>query len=383
MVTITGWLAKAGIFRNEGPKSPWGSGGSGRGDGGSGGNDGGGGPRNPWAFPPEGRRSRPGAASTLDEILKRARSGGGPGIPGLPGGMGMWWLIGGVLVLLWVVLTSFWQIGPQQRGVVTTLGRYTGTLDPGWQVTLPAPFQSVKKIDVSAMRTEDFPKGSGENLMLTGDKNIVDLAYSVRWNVKSPSDYVFQINDPDATVAAVAESAMRAVVATATLNDTIGAGRTGIESRVRDLMQQILDEYEAGVSVQGIAIKNASAPQAVDEDFKKVSAAQQQAAASINQANAYYQQVIAGAQGSAAEFDKIYEQYKLAPDVTRRRMYYETMEQVLAKTKKTIVDAPGVTPFLPLAEAARRSAAQSDGSIQVQAPSPAPQQPQQGQGGSR
>jgi membrane protease subunit HflK len=184
--------------------------------------------------------------------------------------------------------------------------------------------------------------------MLTGDQNIVDLAYSVRWDIRSAVDYKFQIARPEDTVRATAESAMRAVVATTTLNQAIGQGRAAIEGQVQAAIQQILDQYHSGIRIQGVAIQKAAAPQAVDEDFKQVTAAQQEAQANKNNANAYAQQVLAAAQGEAAEFDKIYEQYKAAPEVTRRRIYYETMEQILSRTNKTIVEAPGVTPYLPL-----------------------------------
>ncbi|MGK6353726.1 protease modulator HflK [Sphingomonas sp. DT-207] len=348
MAKLIRWLAGAGIFHNEAPKSPWGSGGSGGQGGGSGDGGNGGGPRNPWSFPPEGRRPRGSTSSTLDELLKRARSGGGGGIPGFPSGGRMWLMVVGALLAVWILYTSTHSIGPRERGVVTTLGKYSRTLNPGsFQFTLPAPIQLVDVVDVANIRTENFP-ASGENLMLTGGQNIVDLAYSVRWDISSAVDYKFQIARPEDTVRATAESAMRAVVATTPLNEAIGEGRARIEGQVQTLMQQILDEYRSGIRIQGVAIQKATAPQAVDEDFKQVTAAQQEAQANKNNANAYAQQVIAAAQGEAAEFDKIYEQYKLAPEVTRRRMYYETMEQILARTDKTVVEAPGVTPYLPL-----------------------------------
>lgn len=349
MVNLSGWRGLAGIFKNEAPKSPWGGGGGSGGDGGGGsgnGGGGGGGPRNPWSFPPDGKRPRPGATS-LDELLRRARGGGGPGVPGLPNGSRLWMLVIGALLLVWVLYTSIHPIGPRERGVVTTLGSYSSTLTPGVRLTLPAPLQLVDVVDVANIRSEAFPQ-SGENLMLTGDQNIVDLAYSVRWDIASAVDYKFQIAKPEDTVRATAESAMRAVIATTTLNEAIGQGRSRIEGEVQTKIQEILDQYHSGIRIQGVAIQKAAAPQAVDEDFKQVTAAQQEAQANKNNANAYAQQVLAQAQGEAAEFDKIYEQYKLAPEVTRRRMYYETMEQVLSRTNKTIVEAPGVSPFLPL-----------------------------------
>ena len=128
----------------------------------------------------------------------------------------------------------------------------------------------------------------------------------------------------------------------------MGDKRGRIEAQVAENMQRILDGYRSGVQIQGIAIKQADPPDAVNDAFKQVTAAQQDAQSYINQANAYALQLTAKAQGEATAFDKVYEQYKLAPDVTRRRMYYETMEQVLSKVDKTIIEAPGVTPYLPL-----------------------------------
>ncbi|MBN2972681.1 FtsH protease activity modulator HflK [Roseomonas aeriglobus] len=364
MSIFSGLATLGGILRNEPPKSPWGgppSGGDGNGGKGSGGgNDG---PRNPWSFPPEGRRPRPGGPSALDELLKRAKTGGGGGGGfsggGFPGGglpAKRLWAIGvGVIAAIWLVFTSFQQIGPQERGVVTFFGKYSRVLEPGIHLVLPAPINSVTKVNVRAIREENFPtSGSGENLMLTGDQNIVDLGYQVRWNIANPQDFVFQIRNPQETVRATAESAMRAVVADVTLDQAIGRGRTVIEARVQQTMQQILDDYNSGIMVQGVAISKADPPAAVNDDFKAVSAAQQQAQANLNNARAYAQQVIARAQGEAAKFDKIYEQYKTAPEVTRRRLYYETMEAVLAKSNKTIIEAQGVTPYLPLPEAAKR-----------------------------
>ncbi|MBX3563187.1 MAG: protease modulator HflK [Sphingomonas sp.] len=357
MANLSGWRSWAGALKNEPPKSPWGAGSGSGGD--KGGGDGGG-PRNPWSLPPGGKRPGKGAASALDELFQRARRGGGSGMPGIPQGSRFWGLVVGALLFGWIAFTSVHSVGPQERAVVQTLGRFSGTLEPGWRFTLPAPFSVVQTIDVQAIRDENFPKSGGENLMLTGDQNIVDLAYLVQWKVRSASDYVFQVKSPQETVRDTAESAMRAVVANATLNDTITSGRAKIEGQVILLMQQILDEYNSGIQIQSVSIQKAAAPQAVDEEFKQVTAAQQQAQAAKNNANAYAQQVLAAAQGDAAEFDKIYEQYKLAPDVTRRRIYYETMEQVLSKTNKTIVEAPGVTPYLPLPGLARKGAEPAD-----------------------
>ena len=347
MNMIRGWLNRPSILN----ANPWG------GDG----NEGGGtGPRNPWAVPPGGRRA-PQKPTALDEFLRKARGGGGGG-PSLPGGLPnpaprtIWAVGAALLVGLWLVFTSVHNIAPQQRAVVTYFGRYGGTLEPGLRVTPPAPFASVRKIDVTAIREENFPEGGGENLVLTGDQNLIDLAYQVRWSIRDPQDYVFQLAQPEATVRAVAESAMREAVANVTLDQAIGPGRTGVEAQVQDRMQRILDEYNSGIRIQGVAIKQADPPERVNEAFKDVTAAQQDASAARNQAQAYAQQKLALAQGEAAAFNAYYEQYRLAPEVTRRRMYYETMEDVLARTDKTIVEVPGVTPYLPLDRQGRRLA---------------------------
>ena len=332
------------------PKGPWGGDAGTSSGAGGGAGEGGGGPRNPWAVPPKGTKP-----SALDELLKRARpGGGGPLLPQTPNPRALWGIGAGILVAIWIAGTAIHPIGPQQRGVVTTFGRYAGTLDPGIQLTLPAPISTVTRVDVQNIRSNDLPVDGGERAMLTRDKNLVDLAYSVRWNIADPEDYVFQIKDPEQTVIAVAESAMREEVANATLDQAMTGGRTLIETRVQERMQRLLDGYHSGVRIQGIAIKQADPPAAVNEAFKEVTAAQGKAMSMQNQARAYAQSRIARAQGEAAAFDAYYTQYRLAPEVTRRRMYYETMEAVLQGTDKTIVETPGVAPLLPLGGSPRK-----------------------------
>jgi membrane protease subunit HflK len=361
MIDKFGWGARLAAVFNENRGGPWGSSGgsSGGGGGGSGGGDGGegGGPRNPWGQPPRRRRpgGTPGNVTSLDDFIKKSRERFGGRFPQQDGRP--YWLYGLIVFgVLWLVFTSFHRIGPQERGVVTLFGKYSRTMGPGINFSLPAPVESVEKIDVEAIRTANIGStdSNQENLILTGDQNIIDLAYSVRWNIKDPQLYLFQIQDPEATIQEVAESAMRAIVAGVSLDEAIGAGRSEIEQRVQLLMQQLLDGYGAGVRVQGVAIKQSDPPGAVNEAFKEVSAAQQQAQSYINDARAYALQLTAKAQGEAAAFDKVYAQYKLSPEVTRRRMYYETMERVLSRVDKTVIEAPGVTPYLALPEIQRR-----------------------------
>lgn len=353
MIKIFGWGARLGAMMSDN-KGPWGGG-----SGGSGGDGGGKGPRNPWGQPPRKRKPTGGTTgnvTSLDDFLKKSRERFGGGFPGQSGKP--YWLYGLVIfLLLWLIFTSFHRIGPQERGVLTRFGNYVSTMGPGINLSLPAPIDRVQKIDVEEIRTIDIgsPDPNSENLILTGDQNIIDLAYSVRWNIRDPELYLFQIRDPEATIREVAESAMRAVVAGVSLDDAIGSGRSEIEQRVEQVMQQLLNDYGAGVVIQGVAIKQSDPPAAVNDAFKEVSAAQQQAQTYMNDARAYALQLTAKAQGEAAAFDKVYAEYRLAPEVTRRRMYYETMEKVLARVDKTIIEAPGVTPYLALPEIQRRS----------------------------
>ena len=342
MSTFSGWGGRVrGLFTDT--KGPWGP--SGSGDEPPGDDHGGG----PWGEPAgRGSGGRPSVAP-LDDLLRRGRMRfrGGGGLPGRPDGSLILWAILG-FVAIWLVFTSVHSIAPNERGVVTRFGRYNATLGPGVGLTLPSPIDRVKKVDVESIRSVNLGSQSSEDLMLTGDQNLLDIAYSVRWNVRTPELYLFQLAQPDETIQQVAESAMRAVISQVSLQDAMGDKRGDIETQVTDRMQRILDGYRSGVDVQGVAIQQADPPAEVNDAFKEVTAAQQDAKSYVNQANAYALQLTAKAQGEAAAFDKVYEQYKLAPEVTRRRMYDETMEQVLSKVDKTIIEAPGVTPYLPL-----------------------------------
>jgi membrane protease subunit HflK len=349
------WRRRLSQPMSDKPKSPWGGGGGG-GDSDGGNGDGGkdAGPRNPWAQPP-GSTARPSrAGGGLEDLLRRARGGGGGGgfggfnLPGGGNGRSLWGWGVGLVVLAWVALTSIHVIGPQEQGVVTFFGKYSGTLDTGWRMTLPAPISSVDKINVTGIRSFAFPEGGGANLVLTRDGNLVDLSYTVQWNVSDPQKYRFELDQPDDAVKAAAESAIRAAIANATLDDILGAGKIEIQTRVRESMQNVLDDYQSGIRIVSVALNNASAPQQVMDAFKDVTAAQNDRQSNITQARGYAIQIIANAQSQAASFNGVYAQYKLAPDVTRRRIYYETMEQILNRVDKTIVEPRNLAPLLPL-----------------------------------
>lgn len=214
--------------------------------------------------------------------------------------------------------------------------------------------------------------------MLTGDENIVDVDFAVFWKVKpnSVGDYLFNVQNPEATVKAVAESSMRAVIGQQNIQPVITGARLTIEAAVQELMQKTLDTYRAGILVQKVQLQKADYPVQVVDAFRDVQAARSdleraqneaqtyanrvvpeargRAAKVIQDAEGYRQQTVAEATGETSRFLQIYEQYKKAPDVTRERMYLETMERILGENNKTIIDtgqgAPGVVPYLPLTE---------------------------------
>jgi membrane protease subunit HflK len=325
-----------------------------------------GGPRNPWHT---GGSNEPGPrrSATIEDIFRNRRGSGGGGgeggggnFPGLPRRAdGSSWvprIIGGI-VLLAVASSAFHQLSAKEQGVVTTLGKYSHTIGSGVSLTWPWPLQQVEVRDVTSVINDVIPEGESENLVLTSDQNLIDLSYQVRWRIRDLKLYTFAAADPRATIKDAAESAMRASVAQVTLTAIWdGTGRGAIEANVRNRMQGVLDAYRVGVQVLGVDIKKADPPEQVADAFQKVNVAQQNAQRDKNVAQAWAQQTMARAQGEAAAFDKVYGQYKLAPEVTRRRMYYETMERVLAANDKVVLESGGVTPYLPLPQVTRKPA---------------------------
>ena len=318
------------------------------------------GPRNPW-LPPGGGEPR--RSATIEDIFRggdRRRPGGGgggfPRLPERPDGKSWFPLILGGIALLWLGVSTIHMVGPKEEGVVTTFGKYSRTIGPGVSLTMPWPVQSVDVADVTSIKVYTIPEGENEKLMLTSDQNLVDLSYLIRWNIKDLKLYSFRLADPEETVRQVAEAGMRASIAEVSLNQALsGSGRGEVEQRVKERMQRLLDTYRAGVRIQGIEIKKADPPQKTIAAFQQVTAAQQDAERDRSNARAWSQQLLARAQGDAAAFDKVYAEYRLAPEVTKRRMYYETMERVLNKNPKVVMEGNGVAPFLPLPEMKKRT----------------------------
>lgn len=369
-----------------GKRNPWGKPGSNGGnDGESGSGDGGSdgpsddapagdgptdGPRNPW-LPGGGQDGgeRPRRSASIEDIFKNRgpegprRAGGGGGGPGFrfptgPGGRNWFPLAIAGIAVVWLFFSSVHFIQPREEAVVTVLGgEYSHALESGTNLTLPWPLHIVDVENVSEIRLERIPESADEEkLILTADQNLVDLSYLIRWNISDLTLFRFQLADPQDTLNEVAEAAMRAAVAEQDLDTVLtGEGRAKIELNVRTNMQAVLDALESGIAVQGIEIEKTDAPAAVIDAFNDVLAARQDAEREINDARRYEQQQLARAQGEAAAFNNIYEEYRLAPQVTRQRLYYETMESVLSQTDKTIVEAEGVTPYLALPELRRRA----------------------------
>jgi modulator of FtsH protease HflK len=330
-----------------GNKNPWGSGGGGQG----GGNEP---PRNPW-----GQGSGQGGGgkrgSDFDDLFKRGQDRL-KGLPGGGGGRNMWLVVGGVALALWVASTSMYRINEGEIGVLQTFGQFTSSQGPGLSFKLPDPIQTLTKVKVSEVRSMDIGSQGDEatdsNLVISGDQNLADVAYTIRWSIKDARKYLFKIEDQEGTVREVGEAAMREAMSLTKMDDASGAQRSQVSAMVQRRMQEVLDSYDSGVRIAGVFIRQVDPPSQVVSAFRDVTAAQQDVFTYTNRANAYRQQLIAKAQGDAARFNAVYEQYKLAPEVTRRRIYLETMEQVLGGTQKVIVDGKGVMQFLPLPQMA-------------------------------
>jgi len=362
-------------WTNQGGGGPWGGGGKG---------PWGSGPQSPGPTPPD-----------LEEILRRGQDRLRRVLPGGNlGGRGLALIFLGVLAL-WG-FSGFFRVEPDELGVVLRFGKEVREVQPGLNYHLPYPIETVltpkalrvNKIDIGMRVVDDIRRGGTtvrdvpeESLMLTGDENIVDVDFSVLWKVKPTGvgEFLFNIQNPEGTVKAVAESAMREVIGRSEIQPILTGARQTIETAVQDLMQRTLDHYGAGVVLQQVQLQKVDPPAQVIDAFRDVQAARADLERAVNEAQtyanrvvpeargrvaqitqaaeAYRQQTVAEATGQTSRFLKIYEQYKKAPDVTRERMYLETMERVLGGTDKIILDpnsgASGVVPYLPLGELSR------------------------------
>lgn len=376
---------------------PWGGGGNNGGNRGDdrprGGNSGGG--RRP------GDDNQP-QIPEIDELMKKGQerlrvlmggrgNGGGGGVPGGSGGGGGFKFtrstIGlGVVgaIALWA-MASFYTVRPEEQSVELFLGEYYATGNPGLNFA-PWPVVTAEVIPVTREQTEDIGvggRGSDAGLMLTGDENIVDIDFQVVWNINDPAKFLFNLRDPRPTIRAVSESAMREIIAQSDLAPILNRDRGAIASRLQDLIQSTLDSYDSGVTIIRVNFDKADPPEPVIAAFRDVQAAEQErdrlrnvadayanrvlaeargeAAQVLEEAEAYRARVVNEAEGEASRFLAVLGEYQNAPEVTRKRLYLETMEEVLGRVDKIILDenteggGSGVVPYLPLNELRRNS----------------------------
>ena len=352
-----------GNQNNSGGQGPWG-----------------GGPRRPWGQPP--RPPQQPQGPDLEDMLRqwreRFRMGGGGSRSGGGGGRGQISLplIFGILFFGWL-LSGFYQVDESERAVVTRFGDYNRTSGPGVHWKLPAPFEARQIENVTGQRTanigyvvnrEQRVDNPEQSLMITGDRNLVEVHFRVIYNIKDVVAYVFNVRDQQEVVGQVAESAMREVVGRRQLEPIVTRERALVEQDVEALMQQVLDEYESGVEVLQVELLSAAWPSEVIEAFNDVIIAGQDSETArnnaeretvriINEAQAYREQVIREATGEAERFIAVHTEYRQAPQVTRDRLYLETMERVYRNGNLVILDSrAGTVPYLPLDGMVRRNA---------------------------
>jgi membrane protease subunit HflK len=352
----------------------------------------GGGPRGPWGSGPQPGPGRGGNGGNqppdLEDLIRRGQDRLKNVLPGSGnfGGRGALILLFAAIVV-WL-LSGFYRVNTDEQGIVLRFGRFVQTTQPGLNYHLPYPIETVltprvtfeNKIDVGFRTQEDFRRGTvtrdvtEESLILTGDENIVDVDFSVFWIINNAGNFLFNIQNPEGTIKAVAESAMREVIGRAQIQPILTGARAATEQEVLKLMQRILDSYQAGVTVTRVQMQKVDPPQQVIDSFRDVQAARAdaerlqneaqtyanrvvpeargEAARILQAADAYKERTVVEAKGQAARFNSILTEYALAPEVTRRRMYLETMERVLGGIDKVILDpsnrGSGVVPYLPL-----------------------------------
>lgn len=369
---------------------PWGTGG-GNGD-----------DRDDNRRPGQRRPGEPPAIPEIEDLMKKGsehlkvlmggRGGSGGGRPGggLPKGPAM---TGGTIGLVALAAAALWAWGSfytvqqNERSIELMFGKYYATGNPGLNFA-PWPVVTAEVIPVTDERTTELGTGRGGSmdlgLMLTRDQNIVDIEFQVVWNISDPTKYLFNLADPEDTIRAVSESAMRDIIARSELAPILNRDRGAIGADLRTAVQATLDSYDVGINIVRVNFNRADPPKEVIDSFRDVQAAQQerdklekeadaysnkvtagargQAAQLQEQAEAYRAQVVNDAQGEAARFTSVYEEYRKAPEVTKRRMFYETMGRILGDVDKVVVDGQsGVQPYLPLDQLRKTTPATNGG----------------------
>ncbi|MGE0828630.1 MAG: FtsH protease activity modulator HflK [Hyphomonadaceae bacterium] len=335
------------------------------------------GPRQPWGQPPRRPRGPQQSGPDLEDMLRRFRERFQGSFGGGASGGGRRFPLGGALAgaaaAAWVA-SGIYVVDAGERGVVSRFGAFHEERGPGLHFHLPAPIEGVQVVNVTGQQRMDIPVSEGqttEGLMITGDRNIVDVGFTVTWRLSNAPDFVFNLRDPREAIRAVAESAMREVVGQRELQAIITTERAQVEQSVEQLMQSVLNDYNSGVEILQVSLQKAAAPPQVIEAFDDVVRAGQdrqaeinraeqyrnetvprargEAAQQIQQAEGYREQVVREAAGEAERFNSVLTEYRRAPAVTRQRLYLETMERVYRGADKIIIDRnAGVQPYMPL-----------------------------------
>lgn len=359
--------------QNGGGGGPWGGGG------------GGGNNQGPWGQGPKGGGGGNGRGNPpdLEEIFRRGQNQLKNVVPG--GFNGGILVIAGLLILGFLLINSIYTVQPDERGVEMRFGK------PKEEISMPGlhfhfwPFETVEFVKITEQQQNIGSKSAVSNpnsagLMLTGDQNIVNVQFSVLFSVTDPKAYLFNLESPANTLQQVSESAMREIVGRRPAQDIFRDNRQAIAEDVKVTIQNTMNKYGAGISVNTVAIEDAAPPREVADAFDEVQRAEQNEDQLVEESNQYSNQKLGGARGQAAQireeaaayknrvvqeaegeanrFVSIYDQYRQAPDVTRKRMFLETMEAVLGSSRKVIVDeksGQGVVPYLPLNELGRAS----------------------------
>jgi membrane protease subunit HflK len=282
-------------------------------------------------------------------------------------------IIGGIaLLILGWLLSGFYQVNPDEQGIVLRFGKWTETTKEGWRYHLPYPIEQVLKPKITVTNQINIGFGSlDESLMLTGDRNIVDLSFTVQWRIQDPIEFLFNIRDIEKTIKCAAESVMRDTVGQIPIDRTLAEGRSDIELIVQEKLQALLAQYKSGVMITRVSLKKVDPPQQVIEDFLEVERAQSDQGRIINQAQAYHNEVLPKARGEAAEilasargykealiakaegeakrFSALAKEYEKEPKLMKKRLLNETLETVYKNSKKVIVDQKsGVLPHMAL-----------------------------------
>ncbi|ODR98754.1 HflK protein [Methyloceanibacter methanicus] len=352
---------------------------------------GGGGNNGPWGPRPGGPGG--GQQPDLEDILRKSQDRLRQAMPGGGGG----WLIPGLIALVVAGVVGWFgflvTVRADEVGIVMRFGEYVRQLPPGLHFRLPYPIEEVELPKVTRLNRIEIgmrsSEGSGlsvrdvpeESLMLTGDENIVDIDFVVVWKISDAPDYLFKIQNPQGSVKDVSESSMREIIGQSDIEPILTSSRAETEGKVQQLIQRILDGYQAGIQVVEVQLQKVDPPAQVIDAFRDVQAAradeerlQNEAQAYANRivpeargeaerilqsAQGYRDRVIAEAKGEAERFEKVLEEYAKAPEVTRQRIFIDTMQEVLSNTDKIIIDKDGggVVPYLPLSELQRKAPA--------------------------